>query len=80
MPLYIKNDRTAQLVSELAEKRGITKQEAVRLAVQAELDRSAANEPLWKRIAAYRRAHPLPPRTGLRADKAFFDELSGEPK
>ena len=26
----------------------------------------------------YRRDHPLPPPTGLKVDKAFFDWLSGE--
>ena len=41
MPLYIKDDATAALVAELASKRGISKQDAVRLAVQAELKRIA---------------------------------------
>ena len=27
---------------------------------------------------AYRRDHPLPPPTGMRADKAFFDAMWGE--
>lgn len=78
MPLFIKDDATAVLVAELAAKRGITKQEAVRQAVQAELDRIARAIPLRERIAAWRREHPLPPPTGQLADKAFFDELSGE--
>ncbi|MFM9978471.1 MAG: hypothetical protein ACKVOP_10570 [Sphingomonadaceae bacterium] len=26
----------------------------------------------------YRKAHPLPPSTGLQADKAFFDSLSDD--
>ena len=75
MPLFIKDDATAVLVAELAAKRGITKQEAVRQAVQAELDRTARAIPLRERIAAWRREHPLPPPTGQLADKAFFDEL-----
>ncbi len=33
--------------------------------------------PLRERLAAFHAAHPLPPRTGKVADKAFFDELSG---
>jgi len=33
MPLYIKDDTTARLVSELAQLRGISKQDAVKLAV-----------------------------------------------
>lgn len=79
MPLYIKDDATARLVATLAQMRGISKQEAVRLAVQAELDRAAERVPLRERFAALRRAHRLPPPTGQAADKAFFDELSGEP-
>ena len=41
MPLYVKDDTTAHLVAELAKLRGVSKQEAVRMAVKAELDRAA---------------------------------------
>jgi hypothetical protein len=34
--------------------------------------------PLGGRFLALRDACKLPPPTGQRADKAFFDELSGE--
>jgi hypothetical protein len=34
--------------------------------------------PLRDRFAALRAAHPMPAKTGEKADKAFFDELSGE--
>jgi antitoxin VapB len=77
MPLYIKDDATAQLVAELAELRRVSKQDAVKLAVRAELERAENAIPLRERFAALRAAHPLPPRTGEVADKAFFDELSG---
>jgi antitoxin VapB len=79
MPLYIKDETTTRLVDKLARRRGLTKQAAVRLAVQAELDRAEAAVPLRDRLARLWAAHPLPPPTGDRADKAFFDELSGEP-
>ena len=78
MPLYIKDDATADLVARLAKLRGVSKQDAVKIAVQAELDRGAEAVPLRERFAALRRAHPLPPPTGRAADKAFFDELCGE--
>jgi len=78
MPLYIKDDATAELVAQLAQKRGVSKQEAVRQAVQAELQRMAETIPLRERIAAWRKQHPMPPATGQVADKAFFDGLSGE--
>jgi antitoxin VapB len=77
MPLYIKDDATASLVAQLAKLRGLTKQDAVRFAVQAELDRANEAIPLRQRAAALRAAHPLPPATGQTADKDFFDDLSG---
>jgi antitoxin VapB len=79
MPLYIKDDTTAQLVTELARLRGITKQDAVRLAVTAELARAAEAVPLRDRLSHLRVQHPLPHATGEAADKAFFDAISGEP-
>jgi antitoxin VapB len=79
MPLYIKDDETALLVAELAKLHGLSKQAAVKLAVRAELDRAMEAVPLRERFAALRTAHPLPPPTGDIADKAFFDDLSGEP-
>ena len=78
MPLYIKDDRTVRLVSKLAKLRRISKQDAVRLAVQAELDRACEAIPLRERFATLRGAHPLPRPTGRIANKAFFDELSSE--
>ena len=77
MPLYIKDDATSALVGELAQKRSITKQAAVQQAVSAELARMKAEVPLRQRLAMWRLAHPLPAPTGLAADKAFFDDLSG---
>lgn len=77
MPLYVKNDATARLVDKLAKLRGVSKQDAVKLAVTAELERAAGSVPLRDRFAQLRAAHPLPPPTGAVADKAFFDDLSG---
>ncbi len=78
MPLYIKDDSTARLVAEFAKLRGVSKQDAVKIAVQAELDRASEAVSLRDRFAALRQAHPLPPATGDVADKAFFDDLSGD--
>jgi antitoxin VapB len=76
MPLFIKDDTTAALVAELAQKRGVSKTDAVRLAVAAELERGTPS--LMERLEAFWAAHPLGPPTGEPADKAFFDELSGD--
>jgi antitoxin VapB len=77
MPLYIKDDATAALVAQLAALRGVSKQDAVKAAVKAELARMQAAVPLRDRFAALRADHPLPPATGEHADKTFFDDLSG---
>jgi len=79
MPLYIRDDATAALVSGSAKQRGLTRQDAVRLAVMAENDRAKYEKPLPERIGAWREANPFTAPTGLKADKAFFDDLSGEP-
>ena len=79
LPLYFKDDTTTRLVNELARRRGLTKQGAVRLAVEAELVREEKTVPLRDRLIRLWEANPLPPRTAQVADKAFFDELSSEP-
>jgi len=76
MPLYIKDDEIANLVARLAKLRGLSEQDAVRFAVQAELDRTQRALPLRARVQALRAAPSLPP-TGRTADKEFFDDLSG---
>jgi antitoxin VapB len=63
MPLYIKDNATADLVARLARLRGLSKQDAVKLAVQAELDRSAGQMPLRDRLQKLWAENPLPPRT-----------------
>jgi antitoxin VapB len=78
MPLYIKDNATAQFVGELARRRKISKQEAVRVAVSAELKREDEKLSLRERVEKFWRENPMPPPTGQLADKAFFDELSGE--
>jgi antitoxin VapB len=78
LALYIKDDATVRLVERLATERGLTKTDAVRIAVQAELSRAREEKPLRDRMAEWRKANPMPPPTGLKADKAFFDDLSGD--
>ena len=50
MPLYIKDDATAELVARLARLRGISKQDAVKLAVRAELDKAEEKVPLRRTL------------------------------
>jgi antitoxin VapB len=77
MPLYTKDDATAELVGRLARLRGLTKQGAVRLAVEAELKKTAEQVSIKHKLLKFWAENPLPPKTGKRADKAFFDDLSG---
>jgi antitoxin VapB len=78
MPLHIRDEATNQLVRILAQRKRIGLTEAVKLAVQNELRREEEAVPLRERIAAIRRTIVRRPRTGEKADKAFFDELSGD--
>jgi antitoxin VapB len=77
MPFHVRDPEADDLVRQLARQRGVGITEAVKLAVRAELRRGADGEYLAKvreiqeRIAARG-------RSGLKADKAFFDELSGQ--
>ena len=76
MPLYIKDNETAALVARLAELHGLSKQGAVRMAVEAALDKAAESIPVGVRLRKLWSENPLPPPTGKRANKAFFDDLS----
>ena len=73
MALHIRDDETERLVRTLASLKKLGLTEAIRLAVESELNRVPLRDrirPIQERIAAL-------PGTGLRADKAFFDELCG---
>ena len=73
MALHIRDDETERLVRSLASLKRLGLTEAVRFAVENELKRIPLRDrvrPIQERLAAV-------PKTGLRADKAFFDELCG---
>lgn len=81
--LFIKDAETAGLVERVARRQGKTKTQAVRdLFTEAEA-RMDAEQPLKRKpmaewIREYREKHPLPPPTGFKADKAFYDSLNDE--
>ena len=76
MPLNIRNEEVDRLAEELASRVGVSKTEAVRMALTNELKRReesrdkllARIKPIQNRIASY-------PDTGPQADKAFYDSL-----
>jgi antitoxin VapB len=67
------------MVRRLARLKGLGLTETVKLAVGLELRRETEAAPLRDRIAPLRDEILAREPTGLEADKAFFDDLSGCP-
>jgi antitoxin VapB len=78
MPFHIRDPETDILVRELARKRGLGLTEAVKIAVSAELRRDQAATPFEAKLKALQDKALSRPPTGLAADKAFYDSLSGD--
>lgn len=80
--LYIKDDETAALVTRVARRSGLTKTALVRELVAArevELEREEARPSVQEVLEKLWRDHPgLLEKTGLEADKAFYDSLNDE--
>jgi len=76
MAFHIKDPTTDAAVRKLAAERGVSLTAAVRDAVEKELNRR--RRPLKERVEEIICELEKYPRTGLEADKAFFDELSGD--
>ncbi len=80
MPLNIRSEEVNRLAETLASAACVSKTEAVRMALANELQRRDASLAEFmagiKRIQDRIAAHP---ETGESADKAFFDDLNGEP-
>jgi antitoxin VapB len=84
MPFHIRDSEADKIVRELAALQGLSLTEAVRGAAadklaQIRLARAAADtRPLRERIKDIQDRVAAYPKTGLKADKAFFDEMSGD--
>jgi antitoxin VapB len=77
--LYIKDSAVNLLAEEVRKALNApSKTEAVRIALQSQLDQMKAEEPLLSRLAKIQDMVAQYPRTGLAADKAFYDDLGGE--
>jgi len=79
VPLNIRNETVNKLAKRLAARKHMTKTEAVRMALENELRRLDEARPLRERLRPLQKRVLARPATGLEADKAFFDELSGDP-
>jgi antitoxin VapB len=79
MAFHIRDERADQAVRKLAARRKLSITEAVRVAAENELQRDeTADAAFMERIREIQRQAAAYPRTGLKADKAFYDELSGD--
>lgn len=78
MAFHVRDRETDALVRELARKRQVGLTDAVKLAVSAELRRDVEATPMLERIRAICTEVDQRQRTGRKADKAFFDGLSGD--
>jgi antitoxin VapB len=77
MTFYVKDPATDKAVRKLAKLKGKTLTETIREAVETELQRER-RETLPQRLDAIAQQLSKYPKTGLEADKAFFDEISGD--
>ena len=78
MAFHVRDPKTDSLVRELARKRGLGLTEAIKLAVANELQREDDEKPFMEMVRDFQEEVASWGRTGLKADKAFFDALSGE--
>jgi antitoxin VapB len=78
MPLNIRSDVVNDLAEALAARTGSNKTDAVARALRNELQRLEDALPLRERLRPIQARMVSRPATGLEADRAFYDELSGE--
>ncbi len=78
MPLNIRSEVVNQLAERLAARKRMNKTDAVRTALENELHRLDEAVPLRERLRPLQERVLRRPTTGLEADKAFYDELSGD--
>ena len=78
MALNIRSAAVNQLAERLAARTRMNKTDAVRMALEHELHRIDQAVPLRERLRSLQERVLKRPATGLEADKAFYDELSGD--
>lgn len=78
MAIHIRDAETDRLARELARLQGSGITEAVKSALETKLAEERRALPLMERIKDLTDQIASAPDTGLKADKAFYDWLSGE--
>ncbi len=76
--LYVKDDDAFKLAKELAERRGLTKAAAVKLALLNELAKDAPKRSVHEIVEELRRTSTLKHDPTIVIDKAFWDSLNDE--
>jgi antitoxin VapB len=79
MPLNIRSNSVNQLAETLAARMATTKTEAVAQPLRNELQRLDQATPLRELLRPIQNRVLGRPATGLKADKAFYDALNGDP-
>jgi antitoxin VapB len=77
VPLNIRSEEVNLLAEKLATRKHMNKTDAVKLALENELRRLDEAIPLRERVRPIQLRVLARPKTGLEADKTFYDELSG---
>jgi antitoxin VapB len=78
MAFSVRDRATDAAVRELARLKGKGLTETIREAVEKEIERERERTPFMERLKKLQDRVAKYPKTGLKADKAFFDELSGD--
>lgn len=78
MAFTIDDPETGAAVRRLARMKGTGLAEAVREACEHEYERVRAETPLIERLKRIQDEYAKYPKTGLKADKAFYDSLNDE--
>ena len=78
MAFSVRDEATDKAVRRLAMLKGKGLTETIREAVEKELDRAREAIPLADRLSAVTEDYRKLPKSGLVADKAFYDSLNDE--
>jgi antitoxin VapB len=78
MAYSIKDPKTDRVIRELAKLKGKPILDSILEACLNEIDRERRKTPLWDRLQPLLDEIAKAPKTGRKADKRFFDELSGD--
>jgi antitoxin VapB len=78
MAFHVRDAETDALVRKLAAREGVGLTEAVKRAVSEKLRADESEVPVRERVRKIQEEIARYPATGLKADKAFFDDMSGE--